>query len=134
MNWLKIVGIEPLFWLTKGGVPVFDRTVVEKHVARAEFVSGAHPRWIKHKLLDMVGRGNSVHQAAISCGVSYPTAKRWAATEAAPDALRGARGSYPHSAKRKLLDMVKRGSSIRQAATNCGVNYVTARRWTNAAA
>ena len=115
-NWLKNVGIEPLFSLKVGGVPVFERTVVEKHVARVEFVRGAHPRWIKRKLLDMVARCNSVHQASIACGISYATAKRWAATEKAPDQVRSARSEYASSTKRTLLDMVERGSSIRNLA------------------
>ncbi|MHC2379179.1 hypothetical protein [Bradyrhizobium liaoningense] len=88
MNWLENAGIEPLFWLKIGGVPVFDRAVVEEHVARPEFIRGAHPRWIKRKLLGMVERGGSVHQASIACGVSYATAKRWASTETASDSVR----------------------------------------------
>jgi hypothetical protein len=83
MHWLDNVGIEPLLRLKVGGVPVFDRAVVEDHVARPEFVRGAHPRWIKRKLLNMVERGNSVHQASIACGISYATAKTWARTDAA---------------------------------------------------
>ena len=50
-------------------------------VARPEFSRGAHPRWIKRKLLDMVDRGRSVHEASIACGVSYATAKTWARNE-----------------------------------------------------
>jgi hypothetical protein len=84
MNWLKNTGIEPLFWLKIGGVPVFDRAVVEEHVARPEFIRGAHPRWIKRKLLNMVERGSSVHQASITCGISYATAKNWARIEERP--------------------------------------------------
>jgi hypothetical protein len=83
MNWLDNVGIEPLFSLKVGGIPVFDRTLVQDHVARPEFVRGAHPRWIKRKLLNMVERGNSVHQASIACGISYATAKTWARIDAA---------------------------------------------------
>jgi hypothetical protein len=49
--------------------------------ARAELVNGNHPRWIKRKLLNMVKRGSSVHQASIACGVSYPSAKKWASSE-----------------------------------------------------
>jgi hypothetical protein len=132
-NWLKMVGIEALFWLKKGGIPVFPRAAVEAHVSRPEFVRGAHPRWIKHKLLDFVERGNSVYQAAIACGVSYPTAKRWAAKEKETnETTRGGRWTYPHSTKRKFLEMVRCGSSIQRAATKYGVNYTTARRWTNA--
>jgi hypothetical protein len=82
MNWLANAGIEPLFRLKIGGVPVFDRAVVEQHVGRPEFVRGAHPRWIKRKLLNMVERGNSVHQASIACGISYATAKAWVRHEA----------------------------------------------------
>lgn len=132
MNWLKNAGIAPLFWLKKGGVPVFERAVIEKQVARAEFVRGAHPRWIKLKLLDVVARGNSVHHASITCGVSYATAKRWASTEATPDTVRKGRGCYPPSTKRKLLDMVERGRTIREVAISCSVNYKTAQRWKKA--
>lgn len=82
MNWLENAGVEPLFWLKIGGVPVFDRAVVEKHVARPEFIRGAHPRWIKRKLLLMVERGSSVHQASIACGISYATAKSWSRDDA----------------------------------------------------
>jgi transposase-like protein len=129
MNWLVNAGIEPLLWLKVGGVPVFDRAVVEQHVSRPEFVRGAHPRWIKRKLLDMVERGNSVHQASIACGVAYATAKRWAGSETSTGQRRGARGQYSPSTKRKLLDLVERGESVRQASVACGVNYSTARRW-----
>ena len=132
MNWLKNAGIAPLFWLKNGGVPVFERAVIEKQVARAEFVRGAHPRWIKLKLLDVVARGNSVHHASITCEVSYATAKRWASTEATPDTVRKGRGCYPPSTKRKLLDMVERGRTIREAAISCSVNYKTAQRWKKA--
>jgi hypothetical protein len=132
MNWLKLAGIAPLFWLKIGGVPVFDRTVVEKHVARVEFVRGAHPCWIRRKLLDMVARGNSVHQASIACGVSYATAKKWVATEMTPNPVRSARGEYPLSTRRRLLDMVERGNSVRQAAISCGVSRETAQRWAKA--
>ena len=128
MNWLKNAGIAPLFRLRKGGVPVFERAVIEKQVARPEFVHGAHPRWIKRKLLYMVACGNTARQASIACGVSYATAKRWAA-ETAPNPVRGARCEYPLSTKRKLLDMVEHGRSIRQAAISCAVNYKTAQRW-----
>ncbi|WP_342738807.1 hypothetical protein [Bradyrhizobium sp. B117] len=82
MNWLENAGIEPLFRLKTGGVPVFDRVVVEEHVARPEFTRCAHPRWIRRKLLGMVERGSSVHQASLACGVSYSTAKRWTKSEA----------------------------------------------------
>jgi hypothetical protein len=133
MNWLTNVGIEPLFRLKKGGgVPVFERTVIEGRVARAEFVRGAHSGWIRYKLLNIVARGNTVRQAAIACGVSYPTAKRWVASEMAMAKARGVGGCHPPSTKRKLLDMVKRGSSISQAAISCGVGRKTAQRWANA--
>jgi molybdenum-dependent DNA-binding transcriptional regulator ModE len=132
MNWVKNAGIEPLFWLKIGGVPVFDRNVVEEHVARPEFIRGAHPRWIKRKLLGMVERGSSVHQASIACGISYATAKTWARSEAAPDLVRSARGEHPRSIKRKLLNMVERGSSVHQASIACEVSYATARRWARA--
>ena len=132
MNWLSITGIEPLFRLTIGGLAVFDRAMVEEHVARPEFIRGKHPRWIKSKLLNMVEQGRSVHEASISCGVSYATAKTWARNDAKSHAVRKTRGEYPFSIKRKLLDMVARGSSARQAAIVCGVNYGTARTWARA--
>jgi transposase len=129
-SWLKNAGIKPLFSLKKGGVPVFDRGVIEDHVARAEFVPGAHPRWIKRKLLGIVDRGNSVHQASIMCGVSYATGKRWAAAAKPHGAVRGNREAYPIATKRKLIKVVEAGLNIRQAAIKCGVNYGTAQRWT----
>lgn len=129
MNWLNNAGIEPLLWLKVGGVPVFARAVVEEHVARPEFSRGAHPRWIKRKLLDMVDRGRSVHQASIACGVSYATAKTWARQEQSRT-VRAGRGEYPLSVKHKLLDMVDRGSTARDASVACGVIYRTALRWT----
>jgi transposase-like protein len=128
MNWLKNAGIEPLFWLEIGRIPAFDRDAVEAHFARPEFIRGEHPRLVKRKLLDMVERGSSVHQASIACGVSYATAKRWAKSDAAPD-VRSARGEHPRFVRRKLLDMVVGGSSVRQASIACGVNYGTAQRW-----
>jgi hypothetical protein len=132
-NWLANVGIEPLFWLKKGGcVPVFDRTAVESRVTRVGFVHGAHAGWIRHKLLDMVARGNTVHQASIACGVAYPTAKRWVASEPAMAKTRGARGCHPSSTKRKVLDMIKRGSTVSRAAISCGVGRKTAQRWKTA--
>jgi hypothetical protein len=132
-NWLTNVSIEPLFRLKKGGgVPVFERAVIEDRVARAGFVYRAHAGWIRYKLLNIVARGNTVHQAAIACGVSYPTAKRWAASEMTMAKARGVGGCHPPSTKRKLLDMVKRGSSISRAAISCGVGRKTAQRWANA--
>jgi hypothetical protein len=129
MNWLKNAGIKPLFSLKIGGVPVFDRTTIEEHVARAEFVPGAHPRWIKRKLLITVDRGVSIHQASIVCGVSYATAKRWADTAKRPGAVRGPREEYPLATKRKLLDLVKRGDTVRKASVACGIIYETALIW-----
>jgi hypothetical protein len=132
-SWLENTGIRPLFSLKTGGVPVFDRATIEEHVARAEFVPGAHPRWIKRKLLGMVDRGNSVHQASMMCGVSYATGKRWASTAKPHGAVRGNREAYPLATKRKLIDMVEAGFNIRQAAIKCGVKYVTAQTWTKEA-
>lgn len=128
-SWLENAGIGPLFSLKKGGVPVFDRATIEDHVARAEFVPGAHPRWIKRKLLVMVDRDCSVHQASIACGVSYATAKRWAAAKP-HGVVRGPRGEYPRATKGKLLKLVKSGVSVRKASIIYGVNYGTARTWT----
>jgi hypothetical protein len=87
---------------------------------------------IRHKLLDIVVRGNTVHQASIACGVAYPTAKRWVASEPAMAKTRGARGCHPSSTKRKVLDMIKRGSTISRAAISCGVGRKTAQRWKTA--
>jgi molybdenum-dependent DNA-binding transcriptional regulator ModE len=129
MNWLKNAGIEPLFWLEIGRIPAFDRDDVEAHIARPEFIRGEHPRLVKRKLLDMVQRGSSVHKASIACGVSYATAKRWVKSDAVPNYVRSARGEHPRFIRRKLLDMVERGSSVRQASIACGVNYGTARTW-----
>jgi hypothetical protein len=129
MSWLENAGITPLFLLKIGGMPVFDRVIIEEHIARAEFVPGAHPRWIKRKLLVMVDRGCSVHQASIACGVSYATGKRWAATAKPHGAVRGPHGEYPLATKSKLLKLVKSGDSIRKASVACAVKYETARTW-----
>jgi len=113
MTSLNKASIVPLFWLRVRGVPVFDRAAVEKHIARAEFLRGSHAPWIKRKLLGMVERGNSVHQASIACGVSYATAKKWALSQK----------------KRELLSVIERGNSIRQASIACDVSYVLAKKW-----
>jgi hypothetical protein len=80
MNWLINAGIEPLYHFRASG-HVFDRDAVEDLVARTEFVGGQHSHWVKRKLLNIVERGNSVHQASIVCGVSYATAKKWASSQ-----------------------------------------------------
>ncbi|MGY4330234.1 transposase [Bradyrhizobium sp. LB7.2] len=129
-SWLELAGLRPLFSLKKGGVSIFDRATIEDHAARTEFVPGEHPRWIKRKLLGMVDRGNSVHQASIMCGVSYATGKRWASTAKPHGAVRGNREPYPFATKRKLIDMVNSGLDVRHAAVKCGVHYATAKTWT----
>jgi molybdenum-dependent DNA-binding transcriptional regulator ModE len=129
MNWLKNAGIEPLFWLVVGRMPVFDRDDVEAHIARPEFIRGEHPRLVRHKLLDMVQRGSSVHNASIARGVSYATAKRWVKSDAVSNYVRSGRGEHPRFIRRMLLDMVERGNSVRQASIACGVNYETAKAW-----
>jgi molybdenum-dependent DNA-binding transcriptional regulator ModE len=129
MNWLRNAGIEPLFWLEIGRLPVFDRNDVEAHIVRSGFIRGEHPRLVRQKLLFMVQRGSSVRQASIACGVSYATAKRWVKSDAVSNYVRSGRGDRPRFIRRMLLDMVERGNSLRQASIACGVNYETAKAW-----
>lgn len=98
--WLKEHGIAPQTELKQGGWKGYPRAAVEdaltlrrkepagkpaskiRSVVRPEFVRGPHPLWIKRKLLNLVGRGHSVHQASITCEMSYATAKRWVRDDA----------------------------------------------------
>jgi hypothetical protein len=77
--WLKKNDVKPLLCLKRGGgVPAFDRLVLEQVFGRPISIGNAYPREVKVKLLEMVAAGNSIHQASKVLDVGYQTAKTWA--------------------------------------------------------
>lgn len=101
------------------------------------------------KYRSLVEAGTTVLEAAKACGVPYFTISRWlkaAGLEVKPRAVIGATGlaakrkkmQYSKEQQDELLDkynqLVDQGVRVLDAAAQCGVAYLTIRRWQDARA